>query len=80
MKNLLEYILIHLVDYPEDVAVETHEEDDLTTYSIKVNAADVGRVIGKRGSIINSIRNIARVRAIKENTRVRVEIETEDND
>jgi len=80
MKNLLEYILIHLVDYPEDVVIEAHEEEELLVYTIKVNPEDIGRVIGKKGSVINAIRNIVRVRAIKENARVRIEVETEDND
>ena len=80
MKNLLEYILIHLVDNPEDVTIELREDDSLTTYIIHVNPDDIGRVIGKKGSIINSIRNIAKVRAVKEGVRVRVEIDSQDND
>ena len=80
MKNLLEYILIHLVDNPEDVTIELKEDDDLTTYIIHVNPDDIGRVIGKKGSIINSIRNIAKVRAVKEGVRVRVEVDSQDND
>ena len=77
MKNLLEYILIHLVENPEDVRIDEKEGDGLVIYTIVTHPDDVGRVIGKRGSIINSIRNIAKVRAIKEGVRVRVEVDSQ---
>ncbi|NCN87742.1 MAG: KH domain-containing protein [Candidatus Pacebacteria bacterium] len=75
MKNLLEYLLIHLVDYPEDVVVEENETERGFEYLLKVNPEDMGRVIGKRGAVIESIRSIAKVRAVKEGIRVFIKIE-----
>ena len=72
MKNLIEYILIHIVDHPEDVNIEVNNEGDNTIYTITVHPEDMGRVIGKKGSVIQSIRTIARVRAIKEGERARI--------
>lgn len=69
MKNLLEYILIHLVDHPEDVQVEEIPEERQTVYMLHVHPEDMGKVIGKKGAVINSIRNIAKIRAIKEGIR-----------
>ena len=69
MKNLLEFILIHLVDNPEEVKIEITEEERGTTYLIHVHPDDMGKVIGKKGSVINSIRNIAKIRALKEGIR-----------
>ena len=69
MKNLLEFILIHLVDNPEEVKIEITEDERGTTYLIHVHPNDMGKVIGKKGSVINSIRNIAKIRAIKEGIR-----------
>jgi len=69
MKNLLEFILIHLVDNPEEVKIEITEDERGTTYLIHVHPDDMGKVIGKKGSVINSIRNIAKIRAIKEGIR-----------
>ena len=74
MKNLLEYILIHIVDHPEEVEVEEQLDDQGGVYTIKVNQEDIGRVIGKNGSVIHSIRNIARIRATKEGIRVQINI------
>ena len=65
MKNLLEYILIHLVQYPEDVRIEEVEDERGFLYTIHVNEEDIGRVIGKGGAVIHSIRNIGKIRAAR---------------
>lgn len=75
MKNLLEYLLIHLVNFPEDVVVEEHETGRGFEYLLKVNPEDMGRVIGKKGSVIEAIRSIAKVRAVKEGIRVFIKLE-----
>lgn len=72
MKNLLEFILNHLVDHPEDVRVEEVETEDGMEYILHVNPEDMGRVIGKSGRVIQSIRNLAKVRAVKEQIRAHV--------
>jgi predicted RNA-binding protein YlqC (UPF0109 family) len=72
MKNLLEFILIHLVDHPEDVSIEETTDDRGTLFVLHVNPEDIGRVIGKGGSVIHSIRNIAKIRAVKEGIQANV--------
>lgn len=69
MKNLLEFILIHLVDHPEEIRVEVVTQERGTTYVLHVHPDDMGKVIGKKGSVINSIRHIAKIRATKEGIR-----------
>ena len=70
MKNLLTFLLIHLVDHPEDVDVIENKSIDGDEYVLKVHPEDMGKVIGKHGSIIQSIRQIAKVRALKEGRKV----------
>lgn len=74
MKNLLEYILIHLVQFPEDVQIEESQDDRGYLFTIIVNKEDIGRVIGKGGAVIHAIRNIGKIRAIKEGIRARITI------
>ncbi|MBP9819687.1 KH domain-containing protein [Candidatus Woesebacteria bacterium] len=70
MKNLLEYILIHLVDNPDAVSVEEEQTaNGMYLYTMHVHPDDIGRVIGKGGSVIHSIRNIGKIRSIKEGVR-----------
>lgn len=75
MKNLIEYILIHLVQYPEDVQIEEVQDERGFLYIIHVNPEDVGRVIGKGGAVIQAIRAIGKIRAIKEGIRARITID-----
>ena len=58
MKDIVLYIARHLVDKPEEVEVSTEENDDTIIISVKANADDLGRIIGKGGKIVNSIRTI----------------------
>lgn len=74
MKNLLEFIVIHLVNHPEDVEIEETTDDRGPVLTIHVNSEDIGRVIGKNGSVIQSIRTICKIRAVKEGVAVRVNI------
>ena len=81
MKNLLEYILIRLVENPDEIQVtETVGEDGFVVLNVTANPADYGRIIGRGGAVITSIRNIIRVRAIKEGKRVAVKIDAGEND
>lgn len=74
MKNLLEYILIHIAQNPDQVVVEETQTEEGDLYTITVNPEDMGRIIGKGGNVIQAIRTLARVRAMKEGRRVRIEI------
>lgn len=80
MKNLLEYILIHIVQNPDQVVVEEIETEEGFLYTISVHPEDMGRIIGKGGNVIQSIRTLARVRAMKEGRRVRIEIKEEEKE
>ncbi len=78
MKELVEFIVKSLVDNPDQV--EVHEVDDQSGTIVEVSVAqpDMGRVIGKSGRVINSIRSIVQVAAAKRGQRVSVEIIEED--
>lgn len=75
MKPLIEFIAHHLVDYPEKVSVQELVGPRATLYRLRVHPQDVGRVIGKRGSVANAIRTVVRVAAEKKGTRAVLEID-----
>jgi predicted RNA-binding protein YlqC (UPF0109 family) len=74
MKDLILVIAKALVDNPDDVRVNVVEHDTSITYELSVNPADVGKVIGKQGRIVKSIRQVVTSAAVKESKRVNVEI------
>lgn len=48
-----------LVEHPEDVSVELSEiEEGLDEITIFANEEDVGKLIGKQGRMINSIKTV----------------------
>jgi len=75
MKSLLEFILLRMVEHPEDLKIDAVEEMGLTVYKLKLHPDDIGRVIGRGGNVIKAIRKLAQVRAVKERLRVRVVLE-----
>jgi len=74
MKELLEYIAKALVDFPEDVTVTEVDGDQITVLELRVNEADMGKVIGKQGRIAKSIRALIKAASGRGSKRVVVEI------
>ncbi|MCP4417746.1 MAG: KH domain-containing protein [Chloroflexi bacterium] len=74
MKELVEYVVKALVESPDEVSIEAFDEPDETVLELTVAGSDMGRVIGKRGRVINAIRTLAKVNAAKQGTRVSVEL------
>lgn len=74
MKELVEFIVKSLVDHPDEVRVDEIEQGNVTTLELAVADSDMGRVIGKGGRVINSIRSIVQVLAAKQGKRVNVEL------
>ena len=76
MKSLLEYLLKAITDHPDDVVIEEAEVSDGTvTLTASVNTEDMGRVIGKEGRVINAIRSLVKVKAIREGKRVQINLQ-----
>ena len=73
-KELVEFIVKHLVTQTEAVEIECSEEDGGSKILIRVAHVDVGRIIGKRGATINAIRLLAKAAAVKAGERVDVDI------
>jgi predicted RNA-binding protein YlqC (UPF0109 family) len=80
MRNLLEYILVHIVLHPDDVRIDESENEGRFEFVIHVHPEDVGRVIGRSGRTIEAIRSIAKVRAMKDNIMVNVKVASDDNE
>jgi len=58
MKDLLTRIAQALVDKPEKVQVDEIKGSQTVVLELRVADTDIGRIIGKQGSIANAIRAI----------------------
>jgi predicted RNA-binding protein YlqC (UPF0109 family) len=74
-RALLEYVCPWLVDHPEDLVVtEVEGEDGGLVLELSVHPEDVGKVIGKHGRIIRSLRTLAKAAGQREGHSVMVEV------
>lgn len=80
MKELVEYIVKALVDRPEAVSVNETQGEMATIIEVRTAPEDAGKVIGREGRIVNSIRMIVKAASAKQQKRVTVEIITEDKE
>jgi hypothetical protein len=64
-----------VVDNPDEVVVEAVPGDQRTTFRIRANQGDVGKVIGRQGRTSQSLRVLAGAMGKKFNWRFVVEIE-----
>ena len=74
ISGLVESVVRPLVDYEDDLEITSREEDGAIIIEISVNEEDTGKVIGRQGRVIKSIRTLARAAASRNDTRVEVEI------
>ena len=71
---VLTYLVSQVVDHPEGVSVTTTEgRRGNLELDVTVADGDMGRVIGKRGRIAQSIRAVTRAAAVKDDTSVDIE-------
>jgi predicted RNA-binding protein YlqC (UPF0109 family) len=78
MRELVEYIVKTLVDNPAAVSVNEAQGELAIIIEIKTAPEDAGKVIGREGRIINSIRNIIKAAGAKQQKKISVEILTDD--
>ena len=75
MKEFIEFIAKHLVDNPDGVVIdEKNPEENKVVLSLKVQADDVGKVIGKQGKTAQAMRTLLTAIAAKEGKRAILKI------
>jgi hypothetical protein len=74
VKDLVTYIVRNLVESPDAVEVREVAGDKAQVYEVKVDEADLGKVIGKQGRTIRSVRALVSAAASREGKRATVEV------
>src|SRR5438046_1668002 len=70
----LEFVVKALVDNPDAVAIVRSVDEMGVLLTLTVDAADMGKIIGKDGATAKSLRTLLRVVGMKHNARVNLKI------
>jgi len=72
--NLVESVIRPLVEYEDELQISSREEGRTIIVEVSVNEEDAGKVIGRQGRVIKSVRTLARAAASRNDMHVEVEI------
>ena len=73
MEKFLETMILNLVENKEAVEIKRVDNENSTTFEVKVAKEDMGRVIGRQGKLAKLIRTIMKSVATKEHKKVQIE-------
>jgi predicted RNA-binding protein YlqC (UPF0109 family) len=74
VKELMEAIAKALVDMPDQVEVRVIEGEQVIMFELRVHPSDLGKVIGRQGRMVESIRTILGAAGMKLRKRITLEI------
>lgn len=74
MEDLIKFLIEPLVTDISKVKIEKTEEDQNIKFLIHIPKDDIAKVIGKEGKMVKSIKNLLKIRAIKEDRFVTIEV------
>ena len=77
--ELVEYMVKKIVSDPDSVSVKEFETEEENTIQIEVliSSDDMGKVIGKNGKIINSIRTIVQAASsLGDNKKIKINVDS----
>lgn len=72
--NFLNYVISQMVNHPEDVKIQKVEGTRETIIEIRVHQEDMGKIIGKNGSVIRALKTIAGAVGSKEKKNYNLEL------
>ena len=74
MKNLLNFIIENIVEKKDDIKITESKTDSIINIKLNVNKDDIGRVIGKNGKVIKSIRTLLKIYSLKSDQRIYLDV------
>ncbi len=73
-QEFVKYVVSQIVENPDDVEVSRDIDEMGVLLTLKVNPADMGKIIGKSGQTAKALRILLRIIGSKNNARVNLKI------
>jgi len=74
-QEFLDYVIKALVDTPSAVKIDRKVDEMGVLMTLKIDPADMGKIIGRNGNTAKSIRTLLRIVGLKNHARVNLKIE-----
>lgn len=74
MEEFVAYLIKNMVNVPEQVDIRAVEGERGLLIEIRVAPEDVGKVVGRKGNVIRSLRTLAATIGARIGTRIHLEI------
>lgn len=74
MREFLEFVIRELIEFPDDMVLTEIPSGRTVTFKLQLRRGDVGRVIGRSGQTIHSIRALLASSAARHGQRAALEI------
>ena len=74
LEGFVDYVVKALVDYPDEVTINTVESGEGASIQIRCRKEDIGKIVGKRGKTIMAIRSLVSGAAGRQRKRVSVDV------
>jgi hypothetical protein len=74
VRQFLEFILRHLLEFPDEVMLSEIPQGRTTVFRLRMRQSDVGRIIGRNGQTIRSIRSLLNSAAARHDQRALLDI------
>jgi hypothetical protein len=72
--ELVEYVARSLVDDPDAVRIDVRRDREGTVIELHVAEDDMGKVIGRNGSVVKALRTLLKVKAARDGEAVSLEV------
>jgi predicted RNA-binding protein YlqC (UPF0109 family) len=73
-KAVVEHVTRAIAEHPEAVEVQVVERRDEVTLLVHADQSDMGRLIGKRGRVIQALRQVTRAAGAAEGIKATVDV------
>lgn len=75
MEDLIKILIEPLVTDTKTVKIEKHQDGNDIRFILSIQKDDIAKVIGKNGKMIKAIKNLLKIRAIKEGVFASIELQ-----